>query len=422
MSVPFRGKTSVAAALAQLQPEPHAPLTAMIEIADRCNEVCVHCYQVQGEKGEISTDDWRKILDDLAAMGVLLLTISGGEATLRRDFLDIVRHARERRFAVKLFTNGLTMSRALAHDLAVLAVQEVQISLYSHRAEVHDGVTGVPGSWQKTVDGARHLLAEGVRVVLKSPLMAVNAPEYADYILFVSELGADYSLDFHVDPREDGDREPEQLRIDDARYLQVMRDPRLVALPEQLPTRAPGASVCGACSGNVHIEANGEIRPCTQLTVPVGNALREGVQEAWAKNEDAQALRHLTWEDLHGCRDCDLRSHCSRCFANAQVEGGDALGPYASACKKARLNYEVFSSRAPEIRAAEEVARDPALGPYRQIEPGVFQTIEDVVTAEDRERAERHWWVRPRSTELVQIRRRGVRSERSGEAPPPVSH
>ncbi len=310
-TVPFRRKPSAAAVVAQLRGDSHAPISAMIEIADRCNEVCVHCYQVQGQKGEIATSDWKKILDELAEMGVLFLTISGGEATLRKDFLEIVAYARHKRFAVKLFTNGLTMTAELAQQLADLAVQEVQISLYSHRPELHDWVTRVPGSWQKTLDGAKALIAAGVAVVLKSPLMSFNASDYREFIDLVSSLGADYSLDPMVDPREDGDRSTERLRMDDHTYLRVMRDPRMSRQARRVPAKKPlERSVCGACSGNVHVEANGEIRPCTQLTVPVGNALQEGIRRAWEENEDARAIRALTWADLHGCRDCDLRAYC----------------------------------------------------------------------------------------------------------------
>lgn len=402
-AVPFRNKTSAATMLRRMVRNPHAPLSAMIEIADRCNEVCIHCYQVQGQKGEIGTEEWKRIIDELAEMGVLFLTISGGEATLRKDFLDIVAHARKRRFAVKVFTNGLTMTRELAARLAELAVQEVQISLYSHRAEVHDAVTGVPGSFHRTVEAARLVIEAGCKVVLKSPLMAANAAETDAYVDFVTSLGADYTLDPHVDPREDGDRSPEALRIDDATFLRARRDPRLNAAPMRPRDADPNQSVCGACSGNVHIEANGEMRPCTQLTVPVGNALR-GVRKAWEHDPTGTFIRSLTWADLHGCRDCDLRPYCARCFANARIEGGDALGPYESACRRAQLGYELVHGRAPRIEPAPELGRDGRLGPYRERQDGVFRCIEDVVTEADRAVTRKHGWIRA-PEKLVQIRR-----------------
>ena len=171
------------------------PLSAMIEVADRCNEACVHCYQVQGQKGEMSTDELRRVMDELSELGVIFLTISGGEPTLRKDFLELVEHARKRRFAVKIYSNGLRIDEKLAQRLGQLAVQEVQLSLYSRKPEVHDAVTRVPGSFQRTVQAAKHLRAAGVAVVLKSPLMSVNQDDVTAYADWVRSLGADYSMD-----------------------------------------------------------------------------------------------------------------------------------------------------------------------------------------------------------------------------------
>ncbi|NCQ36134.1 radical SAM protein, partial [bacterium] len=178
----FRTSESAYSAVGALREDQHSPFGAMIEVADRCNEVCVHCYQVQGQKGEMSTEELYSVMDQLAEMGILFLTISGGEATLRSDFLELVEYARKLRFAVKIYTNGLRVDDAMADRLAELAVQEVQISLYSPRPEVHDWVTRVPGSHQRSLAAARRLIARGVRVVLKSPVMSFNADDRGRFI------------------------------------------------------------------------------------------------------------------------------------------------------------------------------------------------------------------------------------------------
>lgn len=424
MSGSFRSKKSVMEVLQGLSTDPHHPMSAMIEVADRCNEVCVHCYQIQGQKGELETHEWKKILDQLAELGVIVLTISGGEATLRHDFLELVTYAREKRFAVKLYTNGLNMTAELARRLGELAVQEAQISLYSHRAEVHDWVTRVPGSWAKTVAGARHLVDAGVGVVLKTPVMSVNVDEIDEYTSFVASLGADYQLDPQLDPREDGDTTPQRLRLKHEDQLRVLRHPKLMrARPRNKPSRPLDAPVCAACSGGIHIEADGDMRPCTQLPVSVGHALRDGVADSWRDAPAARGIRDLTWRDLHGCRECDLRSYCGRCFANARQEVGDALAPYESACEKARIRYEHVTGR--EARAAD------ATGPYREIEEGVFASASHELTEADHALRDRQPWIlsdqptgRPADRvgpgQLVQIRRPGARKTRSEVIPAPL--
>jgi radical SAM protein with 4Fe4S-binding SPASM domain len=417
--------------ISRLSMERGVPLSAGIEISDHCNETCAHCYQVQGQKGEMSSTDIFRLIDELAEMGVLLLTLAGGEATLRKDFLEIVAHARKRGFAIRLFTNGLTMTRELARALADLAVQNVEISLYSTGASVHDFVTGVPGSFARTVAGVRHLVEFGVSVTIKTPVMSVNEGEFDAYRRFAEELGAACSFTpAEMMPREGGDRSPEAFTLSDAARVSIRRKVRVVEGDDTLETRLAERPMdgppCGAGQG-IHIEPNGELRPCTMLEFDIGHALHDGVGEALAANERGQALRKLTWRDLHGCRDCDLRHCCSHCYASALSDRGDALGPYRNGCRAARLNYEVRIGRAPQIVAP--LGGDPELGPYREISSGVFQPFAHQLTKADDALAAQLGWTRRatgslpatslavRPGELVQIRRPGRKQTRLERVP-----
>jgi radical SAM protein with 4Fe4S-binding SPASM domain len=407
--------SSATAMLDRLEAKLGRPLRAMLEISDRCNEVCAHCYQVQGQKGELSSGQWREVLDRLAEQGVLLLTISGGEATLRHDFLELLAHARERGFIVRLFTNGLTMTAELAAELKRLALLDVEISLYSTRAEVHDFVTGVPGSFERSVAGVRHLRSAGVAVTIKTVVMNVNQGEMDAYAAFASELGAQFRLDpTGLMAREGGDRFPEAFGASDSALIDVQR--RYGAFGELPEARAADDVICGA-GHSLHIEPNGELRPCTMLDVRLGHALEEGALARF-QSQPAQRMRALRWGDLHGCRDCDLARYCTRCFAAARTETGDALGPYPSACAGARRGFRA-SHPDTDLKIIAGTGRDLALGPYRALGEGVFETNDDNVTPRDRELVEQLGWTRAeaatnaapelavRAGELIQIRRPG---------------
>jgi radical SAM protein with 4Fe4S-binding SPASM domain len=362
--LPYRRKRSAALLVSDRSDAAGMPFSAMVEIADRCNEACVHCYQVQGTKGELDTEQWEKVFSELAELGVMFLTISGGEPTLRKDFLHLVAYARKLRFAVKIFSNALNISPTLAAELGRLSVQEVQISLYSHRAEVHDGVTRVPGSFERVVRATRDLREAGVKVVLKSPLMTLNAAEYAEYVAFVIGLGADYTLDPKLNPRENGDMAPTALALGKPAYLALRRDIRFASPPPRAERRLDAAP-CSACRGNVHVEPNGEMRPCTQWNIPTGQATDGGVREAWYGNAAARAIRGLTWNDLPGCRECDLRAFCQRCFADAERYAGDALAPYAQACGSALWKYQAERGVQPEIDSEAGYCAALPVGPFR---------------------------------------------------------
>ena len=103
------------------------PLNVHLELTYRCNEQCVHCYCVvehgreqEVRRHELTLDEIRHLLDDLADMGALYLTLSGGEVMVRPDFFDIAEHARRRGFVYRVFTNGIGLTEAKVERLAAL--------------------------------------------------------------------------------------------------------------------------------------------------------------------------------------------------------------------------------------------------------------------------------------------------------------
>src|SRR6201988_2574775 len=85
----------------------NVPLSVQLDLTYRCNERCVHCYLDHDDHGEMTTAEIRHLLDEMAEAGVFILTLSGGEIFLRRDFFEILEHARRLMFCVKLKTNAV---------------------------------------------------------------------------------------------------------------------------------------------------------------------------------------------------------------------------------------------------------------------------------------------------------------------------
>ncbi len=138
------------------------PLSVQLDLTYRCNERCVHCYLDHDDHGEMTTAEIKNLLDQLAAAGVLFLTFSGGEILLRKDFFEILEYARALMFCVKLKTNAVLIREREADRIRALAVESVQISIYSHRPEVHDAITKLPGSLERSMSAIR--LPEVARV------------------------------------------------------------------------------------------------------------------------------------------------------------------------------------------------------------------------------------------------------------------
>ena len=182
------------------------PLSAQLDLTYRCNEQCVHCYLDHDDHGEMTTVEIKRLLTEMAEAGVFILTLSGGEIFLRKDFFEILEHARSLTFCVKLKTNAVLIREAQAARLRDLGVESIQISIYSHRPEVHDAITKVKGSLRRSIDAIRFLKSQSLKVILANVLMTENMQDYHGVRALADELGAEYTLDPTITPMMDGDR------------------------------------------------------------------------------------------------------------------------------------------------------------------------------------------------------------------------
>src|SRR5271167_4735651 len=154
------------------------PLSVQVDLTYRCNERCVHCYLDHDDHGEMTTAEIKHLLKEMAEAGVFILTLSGGEIFLRKDFFEILEYARALTFCIKLKTNAVLIREAQAARLRDLGVESIQISIYSHRPEVHDAITKVPGSLRRSINAIRFLKSQGLKVVIANVLMTENMYDY----------------------------------------------------------------------------------------------------------------------------------------------------------------------------------------------------------------------------------------------------
>jgi AdoMet-dependent heme synthase len=325
-----------------------APTAATLQVTDRCNYECIHCYQEHDREGELALDEIQRILGELAEAGVLFLVLMGGEFFMRRDADDILRAARERGFAIRLKTTGHHVTERRADLLATLRPIEVDLSVYGADRHRHEEVTRHPGSWQRTVAAARRLVARRIPVILRCPVMQSNAGEIAALEALARELGAEVSFDPKIVAREDASLEPVALRMDGATLRTFYREAMAGFLADQYAgfdgctgTRAGhevnpvAAAPCGAGQRAVSIDPRGKVWPCNVLPVPAGDLRRQRFAEVWFGSPTLAEVRRITWASLAECNACALRAYCSRCHAMALVEHGDMYGPSLEACRHA---------------------------------------------------------------------------------------
>jgi radical SAM protein with 4Fe4S-binding SPASM domain len=336
----------------------HQPLSVHFDLTYRCNERCVHCYLDHDDHGELTTAECLTVMKDLASAGTLFLTFSGGEIFLRPDLYEILAEARRLHFDVSLKTNALLLTEERAARLREFGVRRVQISVYSDIPEVHDAITKVPGSLQRTLAAIPLLLEQGLQVKLACPLMRENLLAYRGVMALAEKIGVPYVLDLTITPMMDGNEAPLAHRIPVSSLLPVMQDPALHACKPQPTAEAAramqdypatiGSAVssgiessayedlpCSAGHNSCYISPYGDVFPCVQLPQAAGNLRRERFRDIWYHAPQLERLRGIRESQLPVCSRCEIRSYCERCPGLALMEGGDLLGAYERACELA---------------------------------------------------------------------------------------
>lgn len=316
------------------------PLSVHIDVTYRCNERCVHCYLDHDDHGEMTTAEIFNVLAQLADAGVFFLVLSGGEVLMRRDFFEIVERARLLLFNVKVKTNGVMIRAKEAARLRQLGVEQIQISVYSHRPEVHDAITKLPGSLKRTIRAIRFLKSQGLKVTIANVLMNGNFSDGAGVMALAKELGTTYTLDPTITPKMDGDTSILALRIPGSELQEVFHREELVGNVEEFCAPPPPAGEdvmegypCSAGHTACYISPYGDVFPCVQFPLPSGNVRRQKFLEIWRHSPQLNEVRSIRAKDLTVCSGCDHVGTCTRCPGLAYMEGS-MRGPSTADCEK----------------------------------------------------------------------------------------
>lgn len=343
------------------------PISAHFDITYRCNERCVHCYLDHDDKGEMSTAEIQAILDQLADAGVFFLTLSGGEVTMRRDFFRIVEHARSLKFDVKVKTNGVMIREPEARALRGLGVEQIQISVYSHRPEIHDAITKLPGSLKRTLAAIRFLKAEGLKVTIANVLMPGNLADNSGVVALANELGVTCTVDPTITPKMDGDQSVLGFRISSGDLRQVFQNTEMVGDVAAFcaPPPPPGEDImegypCSAGHTGFYISPYGEVFPCVQFPLSCGNLRKQKFLDIWNHSPQLKEVRSIRAKDLITCSSCAHVGTCTRCPGLAYMEGS-MRGPSTVDCEK--------SFQRTGIPSANMLAKSQATRPLIQIQP-----------------------------------------------------
>ena len=328
------------------------PLNATLEITQRCNIRCRHCYNFDRDTPrhtegcgvpELGTDELLRVISELRDAGCLFLNLTGGEALLHPDLFRLLDHAGDLNLAVGLLTNGILLRPGLAGQLARYPnLHRVSVSIYGATAEVHDGVTQVAGSLARTWAGAERMRDQGIAVHMKIIVMRDNAHQVAQLMAELEERRFPFSLDLTITARNDRDRSSLSTRIDQQQLEALCTGPLrpyMLRGPER--TISDTGFACNCARGNCAITAQGDVQPCIAVPLVAGNVRRQAFAEIWASSPVFQWIRGLRVQDYPECAPCPHKSWCTRERGAAYSYSGSYTGTDPLVCARATLAHQL---------------------------------------------------------------------------------
>ena len=179
-----------------------APLSGSVELTRRCNLKCTHCYNNlepgnrEAKNDELTYEEHCRILDEITDAGCLWLLYTGGEIFARPDFLNIYTYAKQKGLLLTLFTNGTLITPPIADYLADWRPFSIEISMYGRTPDTHDRITGIPGSFERSMRGIQLIMERDLPLILKAMVLTLNKHEIWDIKRFVEEeLGLEFRFD-----------------------------------------------------------------------------------------------------------------------------------------------------------------------------------------------------------------------------------
>jgi len=331
--------------------EKRIPFKATMELTYGCNLRCVHCYNpTHKAKGELSTQESYRIIDQLAQEGCFLITFTGGEMFTRRDTFEILTYAKNKGVAIMLFTNATLITPERADRIQALQPWRVEISIYGATPETYERVTGIPGSFGRFLEGVQRLRERKVPLLIKMPVMTLNQHQVKQAKALVEGWGIRFIYSSEITPRQDGSLEPLRYRITPQEVIQldqeILGEWQGEGQEEEKCQASQGLFRCGCGKSSVAVTPYGEMNLCINFPVPQYNLRTGNVASGWkalVKYVDS-ARPNQAYE----CPSCDVRDHCRQGPRDALLETGDfspCLPYFKELASSEKQTYETKDSR-----------------------------------------------------------------------------
>jgi len=323
------------------------PFVLQVDLTPRCNKNCLHCRSSHGATSELRLAEWQEILEPIFTYfgnRIQWLVIGGGEPTLYPELDHFITYVSRKVRTVLLMSNGslIAAEPVVLAELKEAGLNRLQLSLESPYPDIHDQIRG-PGDFWQVMQAAIACRKLGLDLALRMTLNGLNWRDYAQFVTICAGLGAKEANLRKVIPVGNAAKHFVWDCITPEDHCRIMTDfPRLAAkygllvnsedpyrfIVDPHYERLAGSSTCflrgcPAATGYGYISPEGQMRPCSNIPVVLGDLRRESFVEIWNHHDWMIKLRE---RDYAKCQDCRYQMICGGCRAMAWAYCGDYWG------------------------------------------------------------------------------------------------
>ncbi|MGA2090311.1 MAG: radical SAM protein [Endomicrobiales bacterium] len=310
-------------------------------VTKTCNLSCRHCYRDAGARDpdELSTEEGKELLREIADAGFRIIILSGGEPLLRKDICELISCASRSGLRPVLGTNGTLIDRNTARELKRAGLARAGISVDSLDAQVHDDFRKIKGAWAQTMGGIEACRAEGLDYQVHTTVTRCNYNGVSHITAFAAQNGARAHHVFFLVPTGRGG-EITDLLLSRTEYQSLVTDiaknqsscsielktvcaPQFaaVSIRDNIDTRFKKGCLAGI--SYCCILPNGDVHPCPYMPIKAGNVRLTPFSLIW--KEDPLFIGLRTQQYKGRCGSCCYSQSCGGCRARAFHESGDHM-------------------------------------------------------------------------------------------------
>jgi radical SAM protein with 4Fe4S-binding SPASM domain len=331
-------------------------LSLQMEITSQCNERCVHCYIPHEKKTDVmSMQLYKSVIDQASEMGLLLLTLSGGEPMSHEHFIEMLQYAKTKDFSVSILSNLTLLTDEIIEILKTMHISVIKVSLYSLDPEIHDSITQLPGSQKKTLSAIERLIEADIPVQINCPVMKENKNSLDSVIKWAAAHKIRAISDYIMMARYDHttDNLEHRLGLNDVERLiqnviegdsEYRKHIETTDIDEVLTKDISDEPICGVCISSICMVSNGNMYPCAGWQDRVlGNVAEQSLKEIWLYSKEVNYLRSIRKKHFPQCLSCEDRAFCAMCMVRNANESptGDPTELNKHFCKVAAINHEL---------------------------------------------------------------------------------